>query len=407
MEAITKKTSVRITYNGIIAALFMFLSPLLALPYILTGVYQRRKSAFLLFSLFWGFLAWLQVPLMDLYRHNISFFAYENLTLAQVLNGQEADFVIPILKWLLVNNGLPFQILRLFEAATSVYLMSVIFNYMIRHSPRYYTKGEIFKRFWIMILFMEFIQMVSGVRYGFALFQYVFAIHLFINKKQYFWSILFAFMASQTHNSFTYLIPISTILYIACRSKKLSIGILCCLLVFGNIFVSVFSHLWESRAEWYFEGGNSLSGNTFADLTIFGILFFIVIRMFLIPFGVLALRYISPVDKWTRITTVWVILALTFIVNAVMLFRMCYVLATIGIFCLLAVESKRHLSRRLVNLILFCGIMTTLINGMNYRDIILNSRFQYIAAPIPIIVSEQYEYTWIINHIDNNRVLGN
>lgn len=403
----TNKSTGRVLYNGIVAILFMLISPLFAFPYILVGVYHRQKSAFLLFALFWGLLAWLQVPLMDLYRHNISFYAYENLTLTQVLSGKEADFVIPILKWVLVNYGFPFQTLRLFEVSASVYMMSVIFNYMIKHSPRRYTHGEIFKRFCIMILFIEFIQTVSGVRYGFALFQYVFAVHLLINKKKYFWSILLAFTASQTHNSFTYLIPISTILYMACRSRRLSVGILCGLVILGNMFVSIFSHLWESRAEWYFEGGNSISGNTFADLTAFGILFTIVIRIFLIPYGVLALRYFSSSDKWTRILMVWTILALTFTVNAVMLVRMCFVLATIGIFSLLAIESRQYLSRRVIHMILMCGMITTVINGINHRDIIFNSRFQYIATPVPTILSEQYDYTWIINHIDNNQVIGN
>lgn len=402
-----KKSSNRIKYNGVIASLFMVLSPLLTLPYILIGIYHRKKSAFILLALFGGLLAWLQVPLMDLFRHNLSFYEYENLSLIQLFHNKEADYIIPLLKWFLVNHNIPFQVLRLFEISVSIYIMTIIFNDMIEQSPRYYTKRQAFKRFCIMILFIEFIQTVSGVRYGFALFLYIFAIHLFINKKQYLGSVIFAILSSLTHNSFSYLIPISLVLYFICRSRKLSIILLFSLLVLGNVLVSMFSHIWESRADWYFSGGNSISGNTYADLTIYGILFFLVIRIFLLPYGFLALKYFSPHDKWTRITMVWTILVLAFIVNAVMLFRMCFVLETIGIFCLLAVESRQYLSKRFLNLILICGIMTTIINGINYRDIILNSRYQYIIAPIPSILNEQYEYTWIINHIDNNRIIKN
>lgn len=46
-------------YTVTVATLFL-LSPLLALPYILLGIYRQERSAYFFFALFLGFLAWLQ-----------------------------------------------------------------------------------------------------------------------------------------------------------------------------------------------------------------------------------------------------------------------------------------------------------------------------------------------------------
>lgn len=62
-------------YTVTVATLFL-LSPLLALPYILLGIYRQERSAYFFFALFLGFLAWLQVPLSDLFRHSLNIYHY-------------------------------------------------------------------------------------------------------------------------------------------------------------------------------------------------------------------------------------------------------------------------------------------------------------------------------------------
>ena len=153
-------------YTVTVATLFL-LSPLLALPYILLGIYRQERSAYFFFALFLGFLAWLQVPLSDLFRHSLNIYHYLDKPFSYAyVNKQSADYFIPIVNWILVNGNIPYQYLRLFSVTESFFLLTVIFNYMIETSEREYTYGEVFMRFCIMYLFFEFIMTTSGVRYG-------------------------------------------------------------------------------------------------------------------------------------------------------------------------------------------------------------------------------------------------
>ena len=64
--------------------LFLFLiSPLLSFPFILVGMYERRKASFVYFSLFMGLFSFLTYPASDLFRHfeNYYYYKLENIYL--------------------------------------------------------------------------------------------------------------------------------------------------------------------------------------------------------------------------------------------------------------------------------------------------------------------------------------
>lgn len=391
-----------IRYNTPTAIALFLLSPLLALPYILLGIYRQEKSAYLLFSLFIGLLAWLQVPMADLFRHTLNAYNYFEKPLSRIDNNP--DFIIPLANWFLMNNGIPYQYLRLVSVSESFFVLTVVFQYMVSTSEREYTQCEAFLRFCILWLFFEFIQTTSGVRYGFALCQYVFAMHLAFNKRNYIGAFMFALMATKIHDSFSYLIPISILLYVLCVSRKVSIIILFVLSTIALAVISRFSYMLGRRADWYFEGGTSVSGSGFQNITIYGLILFILIRIFLLPYVYLAFKYFSSSAKWTRMAMVWIILCCVFLTNSDMLFRIAFVMSSIGIFLLLDVESRIKISKKMITLVLWCGIATTFLNTVNYRNYIINSRFQYIAMPVPIILQNHYEKQWIMEHVSGNKI---
>ena len=276
---------------------------------------------------------------------------------------------------------------------------------MINVSSREYTQKEVFERFCILFCFFEFIQTTVGVRYGFALYQYIFALHLLINKKSYIAALIFAFLATKIHESFYFFIPISIILYVCCRSRKTSIILLICLTVIAVPIIGRFSFLLGRRADWYFGGGTSISGNTFGKVTIYGFILFTSIRLFLLPFAFLVIKYFDSSSKWVRFAMVWLILFCVFITNSVMIFRIAFIFATIGVFLLLAIEMQEKLHTRVIRIILWCGIMTTVLNAINYRTYILESKYQYIAMPTFVILQNLYERQWIIEHVKGNTII--
>lgn len=402
-------------YTVTVATLFL-LSPLLALPYILLGIYRQERSAYFFFALFLGFLAWLQVPLSDLFRHSLNIYHYLDKPFSYAyVNKQSADYFIPIVNWILVNGNIPYQYLRLFSVTESFFLLTVIFNYMIETSEREYTYGEVFMRFCIMYLFFEFIMTTSGVRYGFAVCQYIYALHLVFNKKSWLPALFFALFATQIHVSFAFFIPISVLLYWLCSTKRKTIVFFGLLSVVLIPIISHFSYLLGRRADWYFGGGNSVSDNS--AITIYGFILTIGVRLFLLPFLVLVYQYFTPPYthahqsrntkhscRWTRMAAVWIGMAVMFITNMTMLYRLTFVLSTIGIFLLLEIEQHFYIRKRFITILLWCGIMTTLCNTVNYRSIILNSRYQYIAMPVPVILQDHYDKQWILEHVNGNKM---
>lgn len=395
-----------IKYNTPTAVAIFLLSPLFALPYLLMGIYQREKSAFLLFSLLLGLLAWLQIPFADLYRHTMNAYRYyyEKPISSTFDDTLSSDFAIPLISWFIVNHHLPYQILRLFYISESFFLLTVIFNYMVDSSEREYTRGEVFLRFCILYLFFEFIRTTSGVRYGFALYQYIYALHLFFNRRQYLLSALFAFLAMEIHTSFVYFIPISLLLYLVCRSRKTAFLVFIIASSIVSIIVSKYSYLLGIRADWYFSGGEGVSGNSIRSITTYGFILFVFVRVFLFPFVYLSLRYFSSSLKWSRMATIWIMLLCIFITNITMLNRFAFIIAGMGVFILLDIENKMEIRKSLVSIIMWCGITTTFFNTVNYRKYIVNSRYQYVALPVFVILQNQYDNAWIMEHVDGNKI---
>lgn len=392
-------------YDATIVPLFL-LSPLLALPYILWGIYRQERSAYFFFSLFLGFLAWLQIPFADLFRHTMNAYDYLGKPISYVFqNNLSSDFFIPLISWILVNKDIPYQFLRLFAITESFFLMTIIFNYMIEKSNREYTNDEVFIRFCILYFFFEFIRTTSGVRYGFALYQYVFALHLAINKRSYLSALFFATLAMEIHISFAFFIPISIFLFYVCTSIKRIVIILGGISFILLTLISKFSFMLGRRAEWYFDGGTSISGTH--QITIYGFILFVAVRLFLLPYGVLAIKYFNRHSKWCRIALVWIGVSIIFITNITVMLRTTFIFSAIGIFSLLEIEFREMIQKRFIRFLLLCGIMTTFFNVINYRTIILNSRYHYITMPVPVILQNQYENQWILEHIDNNRIIKN
>ncbi|HIT15427.1 MAG TPA: EpsG family protein [Candidatus Avimuribaculum pullicola] len=391
------------TYDAGLVPLFL-VSPLLSLPYILWGIYRRERSAYFFFSLFLGFLAWLQIPFADLFRHTINAYDLVGKPLSYIFtNSLSSDFFVPFVSWILVNADIPYQFLRLICVTESFFLMTIIFNYMIEKSAKDYCNSEIFIRFILLFLFFELVLTINGVRYGFAVSQYVFVLHLIFNKRSYFAALLFSLLAVEIHISFLFFIPVSIVLYYLCISVKRSIVILivCSFLVLAVI--SQFSYLIGRRADWYFDGGTSVAGTQ--NITIYGFILFVGVRLFLLPFVVLVFKYFKKQSKWCRIGLVWIVMALIFVTSITVMLRMLFVFSTICVFLFLEIEARAAIKKRFVIILLWCGVITTIFNTVNFRTIILNSRYYYIAMPVPFILQNQYEKDWIIEHIDNNTII--
>ena len=391
------------TYNFWPVFCLFLLSPLISLPFILAGIYRQKVSALFLLSVFIGLLAWLQVPTNDLYRHTMQYYNYAGKDFDWVINDPTyTDYISSLGKWILVNNGLTYQWYRLFWVAESFFVVAYALNDYILRSTRVYTRKEVFLYFLIWVLFFEFIQTTSGVRYCCACYNYAFALYLFFNRKKYLLGFLFLFVALKTHSSFNFFIPLSFLLYFLCRTRTMAfIGV-----VVGFIMVSIVLSMFGEAllgrsAEFYFKDGISGSGGS----TSIGFVLFILVRLFLLPFAYIGFRYFNLKSPWTRMTLVWASIFIIFITNEVMIFRCAVFLSVVGIFALLECESKRLISHRLFDIVIWCGIFTTVFNAVNYRGYISSSSFEKIAAPVvPVILDNVYDKQWLNSNISGDQM---
>ncbi len=391
-------------YLGFGAAIVFFISPILSLPFILYGIYLQKKSAYFLFACLLGVFAWLQIPLGDLWRHTFIIEEYASKDITHIFARKDSDFIIYTLGWLARRMGISYQIVRLVTICESFFILCLILHYMLNNSQRKYTQSEAFQRFVILFLFYEFIQTVSGTRYGVASYNYIFALHLWFNKRNYKLALLFGCIAAFTHESFLYFVPISVFAILVCRSRPMAIAIMVTAFIIVLPFINYFAEYIGRRSEFYFGSGKDMSVAE-AGTTIIGFLLFYCCRLLNIPFICLAIKYFKQEFLWARASLVWIAFLFATITNLLLLFRFAFIIQIIGVFMLIQIESKYRLSKRTINCVLLCGILLTSMNILNYRTYIIQSRYQYAIAPLPIVLCYEYKLPWISEHVNGNSVI--
>lgn len=381
-----------------------FISPLLSLPLILYGIYHQKKSAYFFFSLFIGILAWLQIPLADLYHHTLIAEHFSKGSLDSIFNRGDSDFIIYTLSWIILKLGLPYQTVRFLTAFESFFILTIILRYMLINSEKVYSQKDAFIRFILLFLFYELIQTVSGTRYGVASYNYIFSLHMWFNRKNYFGFILFTLIAVFTHEAYLYFAPLSFIAIICCKNRPTAIVIMILTMIAILPFINYFSDSLGRRSEFYFADGKAMDQAQKGTTIIGGILFY-GCRIFILPFIYLALKYFSKKLMWSRAVLIWSAFLFATIINLTLIFRFALLIQVIGIFALIQIESKYKISRKIISLILICGLCLSLFNAVNHRMYIYNSRYQYSILPIPIILNYEYKIPWIKSHIRSGTII--
>lgn len=391
---------------SIISTIILLISPILAFPFILYGIYNRQKYAFVLFSFFLGLIAFLTIPFADLFRHTMHYYEYEGLTLSEIFCQSELDFLIPIITSLFVNNGIPYEYFRLFETIIASSLLISIFQYHIGRNNRKYNHKEIFSRFCILILFFEFLATVLGVRYGFAVILYVYGLHFLLDKNKLIHSSLFFILAVLVHLSMAFLIPISLILYKMPITKRRTLLWITIIIVAVPLLFDSLGFLLGKRGDWYFsEGVNTTKG--YANSSAIGLMFVMGKRLFLLPvLYYIGKKYVN--NSWHKMGLVWFIISISFIGNFNLFGRTLFILQLLLPIIIIFSENFSPFSRKKIQIILCCGLLITLFTMTDrFRGYIYPSRYERLILPVPMILNETYDKTWILNHIDNNTYIYN
>lgn len=392
-----------IRYNPLAALLLFFISPIISIPLVLIGICSCKKSAFFLFSLFLGLIAFTSIPFADLFRHTLHYYSYEGLTISEVIQISDSDFLVPLITSFFINNHIPYEYFRLSQITIGFYLLCLIFRSMINSSPVAYSNKDIFYRFCILFLLFELLITISGVRFGFSVILFVCGVHLFIKEKKLSAASIFI-IAALVHISMSFFIPLFLILFKVKPSLKKAIILFIFLSFFMPFIYDSFSFLLGKRLDWYFEDGiNTTKG--YKDATIIGLALTIGKYLFLIPIISSIFTY-KNTNKWKYVTITWLTIACIFISNKSLFGRSLFVLQATICFTILAIERYGKFKQKKIQLFILCALFVTSFNTINmFKFYIIPSKYENLFFPIPYILQDTYEKTWILNHIDNNEYI--
>jgi len=375
---------------ALIGLAWLLLCPLLALPYIVWGIYQQRRGAMLLFSLLLGIFAYISFPSEDLYRH---YFIYTFLAVRPIstigwiditLNG-----MIPYVYWIMSHTGITFGWIRFTELTLGFYLFSRVFSFLMDQQG--YSKKERFMRFILFFLFFDFLYTTMGVKFGFALCLYIYGLHQLINlgnmKTGAFW-ILFCCC---WHASFVFTVPVIFVFYRLQLSRTKALWLCFALAVITPIVIHFAgSMLLGRRFDFYFSK-KADDVASYAAMTKIGLALYILPKLTVVPLAVILLKHYTTDSKWSRIALGWLILAVALMSNAVTFYRFWWAFMSVGIIAFLELEMKTAIPRQALQTLIVAGICFTCLNMTTYHKEVMHSPYYKSLWPAPLVLSQDYD----------------
>ena len=374
---------------AIIGAAWFLLCPLLALPYILWGIWHQRRGAYGLFSLWLGIMAYISFPSEDLFRH---YFEYTYLAIRPINTITWVDIslngILPYVYWFMGHTGINYAWLRFVELALGFWLLTKVYRHMTQGLNL--TAGARFARFSLLFLFFDFMYTVMGVKYGFALCTYIYSLHLLMNMNQRKTGLLMLILTCVWHSSFIFTAPTIWLLYRLKLSRKQALWICATIAVVAPIVIFTLGEaILGRRFEFYFSKKAS-DVISYGAMTPIGLALFILPKLAVVPLAVVVMKRYTKENRWCRIALGWIILTVALMSNAVTLYRFWWAFMATGVIALYEAEAKELLKSQTITLLLAAGVCFTGLNMLIYHKEIMHSPYYKALYPAPLTLSQDY-----------------
>lgn len=387
----------------------LIICPILALPIILYNIYKTNsKSAYALFAVFLGLVAFLTPPYSDLYRHTMRYYQEPdsfNLFLQYLSIRRDTDFLTQFVSYTLSNCNIDFAFARLFYIVVEISIVSYIFRQIY---PINETRSVRFVLFVICFFSYNFFVSTIGVRHGLALSFYLLALYLLYVKENSTSSILCYGLASITHFAFFPLALIAfCVHFIPYKISNKTFIILSVICLCTGLIVSTFliSTFFKEESGAYLNGEWGVNYKT----TFNGMVFYYLRRFWILPFFLYFIKYNQNTDYRLK----------NIIYALVLLFLMTSSLATLSgrildivtsILILYYVGSyKNHRFLRVKTALIISSIFFS-ANIYTFRDVAFisdNNHYSELYKPLPILLNSTFSKYWIHNHVNAKGELYN
>ncbi len=169
----------------IIGIILFFISPLLALPVLIAGVYKGGYRSMFWISCVMALCAFITPPFADLYRHTLMYFQYTTYGAAPFLQSNGHDFALYTLSHFFAQNDIPFEYVRAIFVFITYEIAFFLFRSIVDECQiSSQQRRERFLLFLLFFLSVPFIWVVNGLRMATACYIAVLAWY-WIYKKNY------------------------------------------------------------------------------------------------------------------------------------------------------------------------------------------------------------------------------
>lgn len=383
----------------------LILSPILALPLIIYGIYHQYKGCQTALAVFMALLAFLTAPVGDLYRHTIAYFMMETYTYNRFVSTIESDFIMQFLEYFMARHNIPYEYLRLVYTFIAYSIFNYIFNQLISGSDCQYRKSEYFSRYILSFMSLNFFGLVLGVRFTFAASVFTLGAYYYLCERRKIPALLFFTLSIFIHYSFLYY-GLFIILFIHIRiNKRIFVLFLLLGLIISELLISRFESflLKENLQGASYLGDGKWAKGYREQQELINVLFLYVKYIVCLPIALYVLRTIRKERIHRYILALILLVAVTFSLGNVS-----GRVTTIFYSCIpmLVLYEERQNQKKIPRpyykatfYAIFLMYAATFYGMKNPRH---NSEYQYIAAPTPIILTNHYDRIWIYQHVNND-----
>lgn len=375
-------------------------SPLLALPFIIYGIYRRNEACFILFAAFMALLAFQTAPTGDLFRHTMDYHDMKDMHVSEflALMSEYRDILFYGISYLFGRCGIPFGFVKASVLFAEACIINYLFNSVIRAAHRPYTRQQIFLRYVIVFLSFNWFSAIIGLRYTLGVCLYLMAAHCWIDRRSLVPAIVFGVLAILTHFSFLYFIVLSILfLYIPLKRTTFFLPAVIALMaspLLMDIFINYFleEELTESG---YLSAGQWGAGYTEYVSTNM-IIFLWISRLCALPFLYLLFTHYTSRNPYARLCLLYLCLFLCVHELLTLSGRTQRLFFVLSPFFLLTYERLyRHVSSKYIRIITICMSLFFVSQIYARRATFALSHYERLFLPVPTALNDTFDETWM------------
>lgn len=398
---------IKVNIQHIITVMCFFIYPLGVFPFLFVEIYNRKRYAFTLISLFMGIVAFLISPTGDLYRHYVDYVEFKSMPWHDffMLLPLKFDLVLYTITISFAKIGIPFEFIRFIFVFLSYEIVFYIFRDIIRRNENISRYNYIYV-FFIFFFQVLFIGVAIGLRFGLSVYIILLAIYKIYVQNKNGW--FYIFLGCITHFSMI-LIPILILIEkrINIKIKPFHIFIAICFafvgteIITGIITILPLNSFIKDKLLVYvsgYWGGEFLADHSF----LYKISrFFNHIAIYPLLFSLFILKGKTKIRNISLILSIFLLIVFSI---ATLYYRYVWLILYV-ILIAFFVEYKQTSFRRFICSVLLIATSITFFLGGFYghkRNLMVSKEYKLIYSSFPSLMFVRYDEKWIDENVSSD-----